>query len=211
MTYLIKKIMLLTVSICALGLTVTQAFADDVDTLTKKLESIRDLSGKFTQKIHDDTNTLVEQTTGDFKLKRPGYFMWQTLPPYEQLIVSNTQNLYVYEPDLEQVTVYAAEKINQTPAGILTSQSARIAAFFDVSLTKNANQESFKLTYKSEDNPDFTWLKIVFDQGQLTQLLILDKLNQTTSVIFSDLDDTVALTPSMFDFSPPKDVDVISN
>ncbi len=211
MTYLMKKVTQFAAVVCVLGFASVQALASDVDTLTQKLESIRDLSGTFTQKIHDDTNTLVEQTTGEFKLKRPGYFMWQTLPPYEQLIVSNTQNLYVYEPDLEQVTVYAADKISQTPAGILTSKSASIAAFFNVTMSKNADQESFKLTYKSQDNQDFTWLDIVFEKNKLTQLSILDKLNQTTSVVFSNLDNTVVLTPSMFDFSPPKGVDIINN
>ena len=43
-------------------------------------------------------------------LERPGRFRWQTKEPMEQLVVADGQKMWVYDVDLEQVTVKKQEK-----------------------------------------------------------------------------------------------------
>jgi len=79
--------------------------------LVNRLSLMSNLSGKFEQKITDESNEELQKTQGKFVLKRPGNLWWNTAPPFEQLVVSNGEKLWVYDPDLEQVTIYPKEKV----------------------------------------------------------------------------------------------------
>lgn len=191
---------------------VSLASASDYDYLAKKLDGITTLTGQFSQTMVDEKGEELDQTTGEFKILRPGYFLWKTLPPMEQLIVSNKKTLSIFDPDLDQVTVYEADKMNQTPAGILTSDATLLDEFFNIK-RKNTKKslERFELTYKNSTDADFDKLTITFKNETLHALSILDKLNQTTTIRFSDLNTQEPLQPSLFEFTPPPGVDVTFN
>lgn len=191
----------------------SQAMADDYEFLTQKLEAIQFLSGEFVQTMKDDKGEEIDTTKGHFKLLRPGYFLWETKPPQEQLIVSNKQSLSVFDPDLDQVTVYNAEDVSQTPAGILTSDSSLLKEFFIVTKLEDSKKqlETYRMTYRDAKNEDFLSFDITFNQAQLYRLNVLDKLNQTTEIVFSSLDESTVIDISTFVFTPPEGVDVIHN
>src|SRR5690554_158534 len=96
--------------------------ADDLQRLHERLEGVKTMQGEFTQVLRDDDGTLLEESRGQFALERPGKFYWHTLKPFEQQLVSDQEFLWMYDPDLEQVTrrAYDQEQVRATPAAILS-------------------------------------------------------------------------------------------
>ena len=66
---------------------------------------------------------------------------------------------------------------------------------------------SFTLVPAAGD-PGFRELTLVFEDGALASMEIIDRLKQRVSVQFSDLDTSSALTPEDFAFQPPPDADL---
>src|SRR5690606_35806332 len=78
--------------------------------LQRLLSQTRSLQGDFEQVTRDQDGQIVEENTGTFAIKRPGLLRWHIEEPFEQLLVSDGENLWVYDPDLEQVTISTVDE-----------------------------------------------------------------------------------------------------
>ena len=99
--------------LAALACSPVFAHADDeaaVKRLTGLLDQAQTLSGRFSQLTLDGSGTQLQETSGQMALKRPGLFRWHTDAPQEQLLVSNGQKVWLYDPDLMQVTVQTLDQ-----------------------------------------------------------------------------------------------------
>lgn len=66
---------------------------------------IQGLSATFEQRVYDSDNTLRETSSGDVKLKAPRQFRWEYTKPFVQQLIADGDHIWIYEPDMEQVTV----------------------------------------------------------------------------------------------------------
>jgi len=81
---------------------------------------------------------------------------------------------------------------------------------FDVSLTESSNKQIFKLIpYDKEGS--FKQVTLIYQRDKLTGIILLDKLDQTTRVKFSRITINPNLKKRLFEFKPPKGVDVIKS
>src|SRR5690606_3793823 len=78
--------------------------------LHELLSETKSLQGKFNQVTRDEQGQMVEENTGTFAIKRPGLLRWHIEKPFEQLLVSDGESLWVYDPDLEQVTINTVDE-----------------------------------------------------------------------------------------------------
>ena len=69
------------------------------------LQDVRSLLADFEQTLVDESNRETQHSAGMVAIKRPGKFRWDYQLPYQQLIVADGEKLWVYDTDLEQVTV----------------------------------------------------------------------------------------------------------
>ena len=74
---------------------------DELDTFTKGLKG---LDGRFTQQVYDTRGKLKETSSGRVALAAPRHFRWEYAKPYPQLVVADGKTVWIYEPDLQQVT-----------------------------------------------------------------------------------------------------------
>ena len=81
------------------------AFAGARDTLDQFTTGLKGLDGQFTQQVYDADGRLKETSSGRVALSAPRLFRWEYVKPYPQLIVADGAKVWVYDPDLEQVTV----------------------------------------------------------------------------------------------------------
>ena len=90
-------------------------------TLQAFLDRTGEASGRFFQTVTDKTGREAAQPSeGIFRFKRPGRFEWTYEKPYRQQIISDGKTLWIYDPDLMQVTVRRLDgAVRSTPAGIL--------------------------------------------------------------------------------------------
>jgi outer membrane lipoprotein carrier protein len=185
--------------------------ADDVNLLHERLEGMKTLQGDFTQILFDDDGTVLEESQGEFALERPGKFYWHTLEPFEQLLVSDQQYLWLYDPDLEQVTrrSYDEQQVRGTPAAILSDDLDGLGDNFSVRYQgEDKGQVMFSLR-PQVDKELFQELLLAFTDEGLTEISVRDNLGQLTIFTLVDVRRNEPVDQQVFKFEPPEGVDVL--
>jgi outer membrane lipoprotein carrier protein len=199
-----KKIvyaLLLTFSVGAFSETAEQV-------LQVKLNAIRTMTASFKQVVKAKERT-VSRSSGTMALQRPGHFRWQTKEPMAQLMVADGQRIWVYDTDLEQVTVKTQEKgVGGTAALFLSGYDDTVTRDFTVFQTASGDKSIFNLKSKSP-KANFQRIQLTFHQNSLTNLELFDQLGQVTSVQLFDTKLNPQLKNTLFKFKPPKGVDVV--
>ena len=174
-------------------------------------KEVRSLQGDFTQTTFDKQSHIREHSEGSFAIQRPGKFHWDYKSPYKQLIVANNKKVWLYDTDLEQVTVEKLdEALGNTPAALLSSSESLQDNFKITELGAIDDLEWVELTPR-EKNTSFEQIRLGFDLHNLRAMELKDNFGHTTRLEFSNLRQNVNLPASLFVFTPPPGVDVIGN
>ena len=138
-----------------------------------------------------------------------GMLCWQTKSPLAQLVVADGQHLWIYDVDLEQVTVKKQEKgLGGTAALFLSGYGDTVTRDFDVTTYNKGNKAYFDLHSKSS-KANFQRVKLVFVGDELSGLELYDQLGQHTTVVLTNIKNNTTLSPALFKFKTPKGVDVV--
>ncbi|KTD67434.1 MULTISPECIES: outer membrane lipoprotein chaperone LolA [Legionella] len=187
----------------------TAVFSETPDVLLQaKLNGIRSMTAVFKQTVKAK-HRVISTSSGTMALQRPGRFRWQTAQPMAQLMVADGQKIWVYDKDLEQVTVKTQRKgLGGTAALFLSGYDNTVTRDFNVSQSTVGNNLVFDLKSKSS-KANFQRIKLVFRQNNLTGLELYDQLGQVTTVRLSEIKLNPKLATSLFQFKTPKGVDVV--
>lgn len=187
----------------------TAGFCEAPDALLQsKLNSIRSMTAVFKQTVKAK-HRIVSRSSGTMALQRPGKFRWQTNQPMAQLMVADGQKIWVYDKDLEQVTVKTQRKgLGGTAALFLSGYDNTVTRDFNVTQSTLGNELVFDLKSKSA-KANFQRIKLMFRQNTLTGLELYDQLGQVTTVQLSQIKLNPKLAESLFRFKTPKGVDVV--
>jgi chaperone LolA len=185
------------------------AHAGGVERLKAFIAGAKTAEADFTQTVADRNNRVTQQARGKMAFARPGKFRWDYREPYEQLIVGDGAKLWLYDADLEQVTVKPlGDVIAGTPAALLAGDNA-IEKYFSL---KNAGEadglEWLEATPKSRDTT-FERIRMGFKGDVLAQMELFDTFGQRTTLKLSNFSRNPRIAPSRFVFTPPKGADVI--
>ncbi|WP_410498737.1 outer membrane lipoprotein chaperone LolA [Chitinibacter sp. S2-10] len=189
-------------------LTSPAAHADSIADLQKYLKETKTLSASFNQTVKKKSGK-PEQSSGQFQLLRPGKFKWIYVHPYNQDIISNGQQIWLYDHDLAQVTIKAANNaLESSPAAILSGENNLNQRFELQSLPEKNGIKWVALTPKSKDT-SFSQIRIGLINGALDRMELDDHFNQTTIINLSKIQRNQAIAPQTFNFTPPAGVDII--
>lgn len=194
----------------AASLVCSSAFADVSDDLDHFFNEVRTYSAKFQQVVLDEEFNPIEESSGRVLIKRPGRFRWNYEPPGEHRIISDGEKVWVYDVELEQVTVRSLkEAVGKTPAGLLAG-GADIDDQFNVTDLGQVNGPLYwvRMVPTGED-VGFEDIRIGFEDGRLRVLELVDGLDQTTRITMTDGEENEPISDSQFEFTPPDGVDVI--
>jgi|AntRauTorcE11898_2_1112593.scaffolds.fasta_scaffold21290_2 outer membrane lipoprotein carrier protein len=173
------------------------------------LSELQSLEAEFEQQILDASGQRLQHTEGAMRLLKPGRFHWETRKPFPEVLVSNGETLWLYDPGLEQVTVQQLDhRMAHTPALILSGKTAELTQDFHIDYQKNMDTEIFTLVPRAVDSL-FEELQLYFQQGHITAIQLEDSLGQQTRVDLIDPQYNQPLDPSVFDFVIPDNIDVI--
>lgn len=174
------------------------------------LNDFKTLKAHFTQTLYDEKGAVLEVSSGKLYLQRPGRFHWSYEAPYEQLIIADGSSIWIYDQDLEQVTIKDFDVSTENTPALLLSSERPISDFFTVeSLPDNASGEAqVKLLPKSPD-AQFALMQLLFNGLTLSRLHVQDKLGQTSVIAFSAQQRNVPLPAHLFEFPPPAGIDLI--
>lgn len=206
-----SRLLLLIMCLSPAPMTVVAATGDNAmpAELVDFFGGVRSIRGEFRQILFDPAGNVVETSEGDLAISKPGRFRWRYRDPYEQLIVADGEKLWLYDVDLEQVTVREqTETIRSSPAMLLGGEATALDEFHYVG-TYSAEGYDWLRLEPVQPESDFRSVSLAFSEGELLMMELSDALNQTTRIEFSGLELNEDLDDSLFTFDLPPDVDVV--
>lgn len=193
---------------CALALPLA-VHAGGVDRLKAFVAGARTAEADFSQTVTDKSGRVTQSASGSMAFARPGKFRWDYNKPYEQVIVSDGSKLWLYDADLEQVTVKPlGEVVAGTPAALLAGDDAIEKYFKLKDAGKRDGLEWLEATPKSRDTT-FERIRMGFKGDALAQMELQDFFGQRTTLKLVRMVRNPDLPASRFRFTPPPGADII--
>jgi len=203
----------------ALGLALWAApvRAEPIDQLRQFLAQTTSARGEFTQKSQRQAAGASiggkaggwELSRGSFEFLRPGKFRWNYSSPYEQLIVSDGEHLFLYDKDLNQVTIKKlAGALPASPASILFGSNDFER---DFKVQNDGGTEGIDWIRATPSGKDalFASIRIGFRDGMPVAMQLRDSFGQSTQLAFEHLQRNPTLSSERFHYTPPPGVDVL--
>ncbi len=193
--------------LCAFA--VKDLHAGAIDRLDQFMRQTQSASGEFEQRIVNRERTVVQESRGTLAFQRPGKFRWNYVKPYAQLIVGDGARVWIYDQDLNQVTVRKLDQaLGATPAALLAGSNEAMKAFVLADQGTRDGLEWLEATPREKES-SFERIRMGFGPKTLERMELTDTFGQTTLLRFIKLDSNPKLDESLFTFTPPKGADVI--
>jgi outer membrane lipoprotein carrier protein len=188
-----------------------QAMEQAPPALRQFLDTAQTFRAEFSQEVFDARGRSVESSSGDVVMQRPGRFRWDYTTPYARTIVADGERLWLYEADLEQVTVRRLSAgLGDTPAALLTGRDDFLKRF-NVERTFEADGLAWTVLRPVSSDTDFAELRLGFRDQLLLALELDDRLGQRTRIDFQSPRVNTAVPADTFRFTPPPGADVIDD
>ncbi|MDO8925744.1 MAG: outer membrane lipoprotein chaperone LolA [Sideroxyarcus sp.] len=202
--------MLKKLCVAALCLVAAEAHAAATDKLKSFIAATRSAQANFTQEVQDKNGKRIQSSSGTMQFVRPGKFRWEYRKPYEQLIVGDGKRFWMYDADLEQVTVKKLDAaLGSSPAALL-SGSNEIERGFDLKdIEERDGLEWLQATPKSAESTFEKILMAFNGKSELVRMELYDAFGHHTVLRFTELKSNPSLSPQRFSFTPPKGADVL--
>ncbi len=172
------------------------------------LGQLTGLRAEFRQTVTDARGRLLERAEGSVALARPGRFRWDYRVP-EQLIISDGVTVWLYDVELEQVSVRAAgDALAGTPAMLLAGEGDLNGDFEITDAGQQDGLDWSRLTPRRADG-DFREVRLGFAGRELRRMTLFDRLGQTTVLEFLQVERNPRFDSSLFEFEPPPGVDIV--
>jgi len=185
----------------------------DEQQLFDRLAQYKSFEAKFAQTVQDKEGNTIDQASGSFVMAQPNRLYWQQEAELEQLVVTNGDTLWLYDPDFEQVTIRTlTPESTAMPSVLFSGDEALIRASFEITSTAVGDQvaESYVLIPKGE-NPQFQKLEVGFNHKRLSHLTIYDFLGQITQIEVRQPKMLEHVADSLFSFTPPEGTEIIDD
>ena len=172
--------------------------------------STKAAKGEFTQKVVAQ-GSKDKLSSGSFVFARPGKFIWTYQKPYEQVLQADGEQLFIFDKDLNQVTVKKlGDALGSSPAAILFGSNDLEKNFTLSEAGSRDGLEWLKATPKAKDS-SFEQIQIGLKNGTPEAMELKDNFGQTSVLSFKKFEKNPALNAASFKFVMPKGADVINN
>ena len=194
------------VAIAALAVASAAASATPTDDLRDFVKSVKTGRSSFTQTVTSPEGKQ-KTSTGSFEFSRPNRFRFVYDKPYAQTVVGDGSKVWIYDPDLNQVSSRKmGDALGTTPAALLVSTNIDQA----FTLADQPDKDGLQWVQASPKQAEGTirWLKLGFRNHALAKLEIADSFGQDSMLVFTSFQPNAALPADTFVFTPPKGADV---
>ncbi|MDP2759021.1 MAG: outer membrane lipoprotein chaperone LolA [Sideroxyarcus sp.] len=190
--------------------TSTAAHAGGIDKLKEFVASTHSAQAGFTQEVRDRNGKRIQFASGTMQFMRPGKFRWEYRKPYQQLIVGDGEKFWLYDADLNQVTVRKLDAaLGSSPAALLSGNNEIERGFVLENIEEREGLEWLQATPKNTES-SFAAIRMGFNaQSELVVMELNDAFGNTTVLRFANMQRNPPLTPSLFRFVPPQGADVL--
>ncbi len=178
--------------------------------LNEFFTTVNTMQAGFIQEVFDQHSVLKQKSRGTVFLQRPGRFRWEYAAPDSHQIVADGKNVWVYDVELDQVTVKPmTQALSAAPVGMLLSKQPVERQFVVQEMQADGSSlEWFRLTPHKRDS-DFTVMDLGISQKGIQEMVLEDKFGQQTYIHFQGMRLNIPMAPQRFRFTPPANADVI--
>lgn len=201
---------LLAASLLAIANTASASALDQFKTFVSSTKAAR---GEFSQRQlkKTDSSKVSAPATGTFLFARPGKFIWTYIKPYEQLLQADGEQLFIYDKDLNQVTIKKlGDALGSSPAAILFGSNDLEKNFTLTEAGTRDGLEWLNATPKAKDTA-FEQISIGLRNGMPEAMELRDSFGQTSVLTFKKFEKNPNLAATQFKFVVPKGADVFNN
>ena len=185
------------------------AIADGVTSLKDFYHHTNAMRAKFHQVVKDNTGAVVQEVEGSMQLQRPNKFRWDYKKPYEQEIISDGKDVFLYDIDLEQVTIRAlSQALGSSPAALLAG-GAEVEKSFNLKNISRGDRLDWVEALPKSDDSGFERILLGFNGKSLSKMEMYDSFKNITLISFTSVERNPSLQTSSFLFTTPKGVDVV--
>ncbi len=184
--------------------------ASGTEALKNFLGQTQSVKARFAQMVLDRNLKPLQQAQGVMQFSRPGKFRWDYTKPYEQTIVGDGSQLWIYDKDLNQVTVRKLDRaLGASPAALLAGRNDLER---DFTLSDSGSKDGIDWLDAVPKNRDtaFERVRMGFGKSGLAAMELRDQFGQITVITFADIERNPQIPAEVFRFTPPKGADVIS-
>lgn len=194
-------------TLLALLFSTLPAYADGVQAALSFNDQLNGLSGHFQQTVM--SGKKQQTTSGTFAVLRPGFFKWQYQQPYQQLIIGNGRDVWLYDQDLAQATRKSQSSIvGSSPAAILADKKT-LRESYTLKNDGTKNGLDFVIATPKNADSEYRNIRLGFQGTQLKSMEVADSFGNHTTIQFSNLSTTKNLKANDFEFHAPEGVDVL--
>jgi outer membrane lipoprotein carrier protein len=193
---------------CLLALPLA-AQADGISSLKKFYDETHAIKADFHQIVTDKQGQKIQEVYGEMQLKRPNKFKWDYHKPFEQQIVSDGKQVWLYDTELAQVSVRELSKaLGSSPAALLAGNDSLEKNFKLVNAYRKDNLDWVSTNPKDSDT-GFNKISLAFKNDVLQEMDMIDSFGHQTKIVFSNQVHNPVIEPKTFLFKPPKGIDVV--
>jgi chaperone LolA len=184
--------------------------AGATDKLKAFIASTRSAQADFSQEVQDKNGKRLQAASGTMQFVRPGKFRWVYLKPYEQLIVGDGEKFWLFDADLNQVTVRKLDAaLGSSPAALLAGSNEIERGFALKDSGERDGLDWLQATPRAQDTSFEKILMAFAERSDLAVMELYDALGQKTVLRFSRMQRNPQLSPQLFQFTPPRGADVL--
>jgi chaperone LolA len=202
-----KLFIFLSIFMCA-----ANAHAGGIAKLKEFVAATHSAQANFTQVVLDQNGKRIQSASGIMQFQRPGKFRWTYQKPYEQIIVGDGQKFWLYDVDLNQVTVKKLDAaLGSSPAALLSGSNEIERGF---TLKESGSQDGLEWLQAISKTQDSSFEKILMAFNAQAELVIMelnDAFGHKTVLRFSNMQHNPKFPAQQFQFTPPKGADVLSD
>ena len=185
------------------------ASADGMASVKAFYEQTKSVRANFHQVVTDKQGRKVQEVDGEMQLLRPNKFRWDYHKPYEQQIISDGNQVWLYDTELAQVTVRSLDKsIGSSPAALLAGGAAIDKTFKLANAPRKDSLEWVSATPNDKES-GFDKILMGFNGNKIQEMSLIDSFGHTTKIVFTEVEVNAALEEKNFLFKTPKGVDVV--
>ncbi|MFQ5995900.1 MAG: outer membrane lipoprotein chaperone LolA [Acidiferrobacterales bacterium] len=181
----------------------------DVGGLQRFFKDVQSYTARFSQIVLDESLNTLQESSGTMWIERPNKFRWDYDLPFEQQIVGDGKKIWVYDVELQQVTVRNLEGgLGATPAILLAGKGKLDDDFIVKSLGAQGRLVWTQLIPRTDDG-GFEDIRVGFEKGRIRMLEMIDTFGHTTRIVLRDPRENVKISSAKFTFKPPPGVDIV--
>jgi outer membrane lipoprotein carrier protein len=186
------------------------ASATGLERMKEYFQNIQTAQASFHQVVSDKQGHKTQDVTGIMHLQKPNKFRWDYDKPFVQIIVGDGEKVWLFDPDLNQVTVRSFSKaVGSSPAALLAG-GKEMERLFTLKDTSRKGELEWVLAVPKVKETGFERVFLGFKDDALMEMEMHDSFGNRTAIVFTSMQKNPKLSAEIFKFTPPADADVLS-